>query len=227
MRDPIQLKNNVITYDPRLDRIEQFDERSRNFPIRELLPPKNPRSYTWSCYAYLDQGSEGACVGFSWSHELAARPKVVLSMNNAGARALYKEAQLHDEWPGENYSGTSVIAAAKVLKSRGKILEYRWGFGLDDALMALSYKGPGVAGLNWYEGMMQPDSRGFIHPTGSVVGGHAIMINGISVTKKRVALRNSWGSDWGFGGNCYMSFEDFGRLLAEQGEFCIPVIRST
>ena len=125
-----QLKNGQTTTDPRLDRIVQFDEESREYPIRALVPTASkPRSYTWRCDAWLDQGYEGACVGFSFSHELAARPSVVKNTSYNSGIWVYNQARMVDEWPGENYDGTSVLAGAKVLTANGYFKEYRWAFG--------------------------------------------------------------------------------------------------
>jgi len=191
-----------------------------------MIPQKEPRSYTWPCGVVLDQGSEGACTGFAVAHEAAAWPCRVWSINNKTAREIYKRAQQIDEWPGEAYEGSSVLAAMKAGQERGWYQEYRWAFGLDDALLSIGHKGPGVAGLSWYTGMMETDSKGFIHPTGVVEGGHAIMVRGVNVKKEYVKLHNSWGRSWGINGTCFLSFDDFGRLLKEKGEFCIPVKRT-
>ena len=42
---------------PPLGRLVQFDERSREYPIRTLLAaePKKLKSYTWRCKQVLDQ----------------------------------------------------------------------------------------------------------------------------------------------------------------------------
>lgn len=212
------------TQDPRLDRIVEFDETSREFPIRTLVP-KKPRSYTWRCDAWLDQGREGACVGFSWSHELAARPKPVGGLTDDFAHAVYKRAQKLDQWPGETYSGTSVIAGAKAVQELGYVGEYRWAFGLDDLILAVGYAGPAVLGVNWYEGMFRPDEKGYIHPSGNLSGGHAILCHSVNVKKRYFKLHNSWGSDWGNKGECFVSFDDMDRLLKEQGEACVPIQR--
>lgn len=209
--------------DPRLDRRVQFDERSRAFPIRALVSP-TPRSYTWSCEPVLDQGREGACVGFAWAHEVAARPVVEAATNDL-ARAIYREAQTLDEWPGEGYSGTSVLAGAKVAMRRGYLTEYRWAFGLDDLVLAVG-RGPAILGINWHEGMFETDAEGYVRATGGVAGGHAILCRGVSLRNRRFLLHNSWGSSWGKNGTAWLSFDDARTLLAAQGEACVPVKRT-
>lgn len=238
------LKNTTVTSDRRLDRVVQFDERSRLFPVSAVLPPKNPRSYTWGNTLYLDQGNEGACVGFGWTHELAARPVVINGLDNNFARnAVYKEAQKVDEWPGENYEGTSVIAGAKVIQSLGYIKEYRWAFGLQDVVMTLGYAGPVVLGINWYNAMFKPDADGFIHYGGGLAGGHCILARGVHLVKKDrklpqtfdnldldksyVLLHNSWSAIWGIGGCAKLSLADLDALLKEDGEACVPLRRET
>lgn len=233
MTDDKILKDGTVTHDPRLDRLVQFDERSRAYPIRELLAVDEPRSYTWRLPVYLDQRNEGACVGFSWSHELAARPVEVQGITDQTARTVYFEAQKIDEWPGGAYDGaspfyegTSVLAGAKVVQAQGLIKEYRWAFSLNDALVAISRKGPGILGCWWFEGMMNPDAKGFIRPTGRALGGHAIVVRGVSVKNRTVRLSNSWGQGWGLNGDCFMTWEDFETVLMNQGEFCVPVVRA-
>ncbi len=214
---------------PGLGRRPFFDERSRAFPIRTLVAEKPLRSYTWSCGVNLDQGSEGACVGFAFGHEISARP-LVQPVTNEYARDVYLDAQKVDAWPGEDYSGTSVLAGAKVCQARGHFAEYRWAFGLSDLQLALGYAGPAVLGLNWYTGQMTPDSTGRIRPTGSIEGGHAILAYRVWLPNStrpegQVWLWNSWGSDWGKGGACWLTFADLERLLHEDGEAVVPIGR--
>lgn len=209
-----------------LGRLVEFDERSRSFPIRTTIPVTYaPRSYTWRCEVQLNQGNVGACVGFSWAAELAARPAVIPNITDVMGFNLYHEAQRLDEWPGEAYEGSSVLGGAKAIKARGFLEEYRWAFGLDDLVLAIGYRGPAVLGINWYSGMFSPDNAGIIHPTGNVVGGHAILANGVSISKRLIRLHNSWGQWWGINGDAFISFDDLNRLLHEQGEACIPIKR--
>jgi hypothetical protein len=211
------------------DRVPSFDPRSRAFPIRTLLTSTTPRSYTWGCNVVLDQGPDGACVGFAWSHERAARP-VAVPTTYDDAFSLYKQAQLLDEWADTPpYEGTSVLAGAKVAMGRAWLREFRWCFGLNDVLAAVSRHGPVVLGVNWYTGMLDTDDRGFIHVEGDVVGGHAILARGVSVSQRTVLLHQSWSPSWGgtrWGpGTCLISWDDLERLLYEQGEACAPVLR--
>jgi hypothetical protein len=212
-----------------LDRLPEFDDKSRSFNVRAVVPVTEPRSYTWACTPNLDQGSEGACVGFSWTHERAARPKPDLDVTDAEALAIYQMARRLDQWPGEDYDGTSVIAGAKAAQTAGWLTEYRWAFNVHDALVAISRKGPAVIGVNWYSGMWDADRDGFLHVEGNVVGGHAILVRGVDVVRERVLLHNSWGRGWGGTakgpGTAWLSFADFERLLREDGECCIPTAR--
>lgn len=218
-------------HDPRLDRIVLFDERSRAFPIRQTIREegiKQPRSYTWRCFEQLDQGREGACVGFGWAHELAARPGAVLGITNQSAQSIYHVARTLDPWEGENYEGTAVISGAKAMQQLypGKIKEYRWCFSLADLVLTVGYLGPVVAGTYWHEGMHRPSSDGIITATGSITGGHCYLVTGGNIRTNMFRIRNSWGSNWGIQGDAFISFSDMEKLLMNQGEGCVPLMRA-
>jgi len=180
----------------------------------------------------LDQGREGSCCGHGAAHELAARP-VVKPVTSELAFDLYKSAQKIDEWPGESYSGTSVLAVMKVMQERGLIGEYRWCLDMNDLIYTVG-RGPVVIGVDWYKTMVTPDEKGFIHVGDDVIGGHCLLINGqkvvqkngvISQEKSYFRLHNSWGQDWGVNGECFISFLDMSRLMAANGDFAVPVKR--
>lgn len=215
--------------DRTFDRVPRFDERSRKYPITAVLRsgavPLKPRSYTWGCPVWLDQGSEGACTGFAVTHEAAARPVMVSGVSNELAIEVYHRAQYFDEWTGEDYEGSSVLGAIKAGKERGWYGEYRWAFGVNDLALAVGHQGPAVLGVNWYEGMMQPSAGGLIRPDGKLAGGHAILCIGYNHRMGMFKLHNSWGIKWGDRGECFISYKDMDRLLKEQGEACIPVRR--
>lgn len=229
MSDQIQLRGGFTTKDPRLDRLPEKDPKSRAFPIRTLVADVQPRSMSWAVPVVLDQGREGACVGFSWSHELAGRPVQVKNITNDTALALYRQAQVLDDYPGEDYSGSSVLGGAKAVEQQGHLKEYRWAFGLDDLILALGYHGPAVLGIDWYGSMYEPTYRDgdyWINVEGEKVGGHAILANGVSIRRRAIKLHNSWGYDWGDRGEAWVSWDDMRRLLGDGGEACIPVRRT-
>ncbi|MDD5706625.1 MAG: hypothetical protein PHR35_11940 [Kiritimatiellae bacterium] len=99
------------------DRLVCFDDRSRAFPIRTAGVARLPRTMQWACNAWLDQGSEGACVGFGLAHELAAEPAVCKVSARFARERIYWEAQRRDGFAGGDYPGakpkvpgTSVLA---------------------------------------------------------------------------------------------------------------------
>lgn len=226
----IQLKNGQLSQDPRLDRVPTVDSRNNDYPIRALLSPSlEPRSYTWRCPVHLNQGSEGACVGFAWAQELAARPVAVPTVDGTFARQIYREAQELDEWPGHDYEGTSTLGGAKAVQARGFLEEYRWAFDLHDLVMAIGHHGPGVMGINWYDSMFNTGEDGFIRVSAdaSVAGGHDILVIGVSLRREAFRLHNSWGMGWGEDGEAWISFADVNRLVFhEDGDACIPVRRA-
>lgn len=229
------LRDGSSTTDRRLGRLIQVDERSAAYPIRALLSSeqlKTPRSYTWNVGINLDQGAEGACVGFAFAHELAARPVIVSGLTNDYARGIYREAQKLDPWPGgeysgavPNYQGTSVLAGVKAVAAMRHYSEYRWAESELDLRVSLGYKGPVVLGCYWYEGMFESDSSLYIRPTGAIVGGHCILVYGVSVSERYYKLWNSWGAGWGIGGACRVTFDDMAFLLKNDGEAVIPIRR--
>jgi len=206
-----------------LDRIPHTDPR--NWPAR-MLTARPPRNCSWRAGIVLDQGGEGACVGFGWTAELGATPKII-PISDAEALYNYRLAVAIDRAEGRYYrSGATVLAGAKAMRSAGYIREFRWGDGLYDTLSALSWSGPVVLGIDWHESMYEaPD--GLVTVSGAIAGGHCILATGVSVRHKTVTLRNSWGPDWGNGGSAKIAWADLQMLLAAGGEACVPVGRST
>jgi Papain family cysteine protease len=223
----IQLKGGCRTRDPRLDRIPQFDERSRRFSVAHRAPEliaQKPMSKRWTVGVWLDQGSEGACTGFSRAHALAATPRPWSGLTEEDAKRLYRRARQLDEWPGEDYEGSSVIAACKAAVEDGKLSRYIWSFTLEEFILGLSYKGPAVTGCNWHEGMYDANDAGYIEPTGDIIGGHAVLIHGqhlvpggtgpwgIDLDASYIIFWNSWGPTWGEKGTARMTMRNWDAL---------------
>ena len=101
----------------------------------------------------LDQGTEGACTGFGLAtvaNYLLTRRKVVPDRTPVSPRMLYELARRHDEWPGENYSGSSARGAMKAWHKHGVCSEDKWPYvasnanqgGLTDARTADAMRRP-------------------------------------------------------------------------------------
>jgi len=143
---------------------------------------------------------------------------------------LYHECQLNDEWPGEDYDGTSVRGLFKVFQAHKYVSNYSWAFDIDSVVHHLLTVGPVVFGTNWYNSMFYPDSKtGFISvkEESGIAGGHAYMIKGANLKKvcpdgSKGAIRfiNSWSKSWGVNGMAFMSFKDADRLIKNWGEAC-------
>lgn len=207
-----------------LGRIPEFDERSRQFRATALLTETaQPITKTWRRGGAYDQGATPHCVAFTGKGILNTAPASSLEVYDVRSKystdQFYAGAQRLDQWPGENYDGTSGLGLAKYLREVALIKEYRWCFGLTDVLLALSYEGPVGIGVNWYTNMFYPNSYGYIGPGGEVEGGHEVELIGVDTSKRHVIGMNSWGTGWGpLNGRFLMTYDVLDRLLSEQGD---------
>lgn len=214
----------VIPTRPGMGRgLVNHDDRSKNFRAVALTDQTRPRSHTWRRGAAYDQGQTSQCVAYTGKGILNSQTLSRLTpyrLRHAIDPAdLYAGAQRADEYAGENYDGTSGLGLLRYLKAQGTITAYHWAFGLDEALIALSWVGPVGIGVQWLEGMEEPDLNDTIHATGDTVGGHEVELTAIDVANQRVTLTNSWGTGWSrIGGRAHLSFTDLGKLLAADGD---------
>lgn len=204
-----------------LGRFVAPDERDEKYLLRELSGTPSLASLPEYRYHYspwcLDQGNQPQCVGFSTKTMLLNGPVQQKNPDPTPAD-LYFYAQRNDEWPGEDYGGTSVRAGMKAAAYYGKLAEYRWAFTLDDAVRWLLMNGPLVVGFDFYEGMAQPDRDYFMHPTGNLQGGHAFGLIGANRVQKKVRVLNNWGTAWSDRGRAWLSFDALEFLINSNGE---------
>lgn len=138
---------------------------------------------------FYNQGNEGACVGFSES-----RAKSLIDRTRYGGRWLYKEAQKIDEWPGENYEGTSVRAGLEIMRTRGHRR-------LINGVLQEERIGDGIAAYRWAT---------------SVDEVHSILKMPLADSLGGVPLLNSWGR--GYPHITWLPDAVLDRLLGEDGE---------
>lgn len=199
-----------------------------NFSADDLIagPTLRPWRYHYTGGVVLDQGVEGACVGFGLAHQLNAGPITMRpQLTSPEARAIYLEAQRFDEWPGEGYSGSSVNGGCLALRAAGRIESFHWAFTLNDVVDAVLRLGPVTMGTDWYTGMMNPDLSGMLRATGQIEGGHAYLLAGANRILRKAKIKNSWGSGWGERGHAWISFDDLERLILQNGEAAIIIER--
>lgn len=228
--------------DPRLDWVSKHDQRSLdNYPMAERLATQaveiQPRR--WHPGVTLDQGREGACVGFGWTQELLTSPRPFDTTATVGsnyAQGYYHETLLHDDIPGEADTGTSVLAGAQTAVRRGHMDEYRWCENVEEIRDSIITEGPVVIGIPWYYDMYWTRDSGLVTVGGDVVGGHCILLDEYHPGKRLVGedyharfegfgWHNSWGNSYGVNGRGFIRIEDLRDLLKDWGEACVPVGR--
>lgn len=249
MPDLVKLRDGTEVADPRLDRLVQFDELSRNFPVTSAAAEPAPRKtkiHRLPAVYLGNQGREGACAEYAVTHELAAHPVVVPVATLRKIRdehLIYWPAQRGDQWAGGSYpgavpfyEGTSVLSVLKVGRQLGFFDGFRWAFGIDQAITGVLTESSAVIGVDWTEGQFEPrPDSGLIRVDGQVLGGHAVAwigcefgvkLAGEGAKKWDVAvLAQSWGLDHGVRGRVRLPLEDMDRLLRQQGECAFTVGR--
>jgi hypothetical protein len=217
-------------------RVDDEDRKYLMHPRREEA--KSVIRRNWYNKTFLDQGFTSECVVHSMDSYFTASPVRNVSFGSAQRRTqVYKEIQRnYDEWPGDDYDGTSVRGAAKWAKANGFISSYHWAFACEpiiDHILAET-GGPVMMGTIWDDAMMETDKYGFIHSSQTEAddAGHAWVILGADREKiyrptGDVGVVNgltSWGP-WGKRRNSrfYMTFKELDKLTKLEGEACIAI----
>lgn len=211
----------------------RFLMRAARPQIHAAIGKPKPRTRTYRDGPVLDQGETSQCVGFSIRGFLDGAPIMSKPTDPPSAKKIYQEAQARDEWPGQNYNGTSVRGGMKALVDLGLVQSYVWGQTVDEAIAWMNGGyGTAVVGTNWYTEMSDVDDKGFMRePAPSMatpIGGHAWRLIWYDVKRQGVLMRNSWGHEFGFvkggqpSGYAYVRPEFLVRLLREDGEIAGP-----
>ncbi|MBF0630359.1 MAG: C1 family peptidase [Magnetococcales bacterium] len=135
---------------PELDaRPDRLDLRDRMYcpPVRSLIPrwpseemiEQGLENYI-NANLILDQGQEGACTGFGlacvvnyllwyrWYLTRGNDSKNPYPFPSVSPRMLYHLARFYDEWPGEDYEGSSCRGALKAWHKHGVCFESTWPY---------------------------------------------------------------------------------------------------
>jgi hypothetical protein len=188
----------------------------------------------------LDQGSEGACTGFGLAtvanYLLRARGQNPTA-DEVSAWMLYAMAKRYDEWPGENYNGSSARGAMKGWFKHGLCAYALWKERDPDPTLEEKRSADALARpLGAYFRVNHKDlvsmhaaisETGILYATArvhdgwqavksgdenieyrpGVIGGHAFAIVGFD--RRGFWIQNSWGGKWGTGGLANLSYADW------------------
>jgi hypothetical protein len=209
---------------PILDRHPFLDERSKRpeYRARTLIGPTARYRRIWRVRPEpLNQGREGACVGFACAGLLAATP-IQHIVSDASALSLYRKAREVDEEEGRHYSsGATILAGVKACHRLGLYKRYVWNFGIDDTIDWIVRRGPVILGIPWYESMYETDKDGLIEISGELAGYHGILANGYwpkhPLFGDTLVLTNSWGSGYGLRGKGFLPIPSADKLLQHEG----------
>jgi hypothetical protein len=161
-----------------------------------------------SWWGWYNQGNEGACVAFAISRMMSN-----LNRRRYAPWELYRLAQMTDEWPGENYSGTSVRAGLDVVATQGMWLPVDGRIDVGKGPVAKE----GIEVYRWANDVK--DVAACLSPKDN---GKVILDQGY------VTILNSWGNDPtnGYPHKTRLSLEDLERLVfAENGECAVSTDR--
>jgi hypothetical protein len=200
-------------------------------PEKKLLTAARNLDYRyWTAGDLQDQLDTPHCVEYSGRGLLEASPH----RNQAEGiprGSIYSWCQDNDEWAGDDYDGTSVHALMKWLKDNGYVSSYEWARTVDELHAHLMTRGPAIAGTTWTSQMSYIDEFGYARFDGEDYGGHAYLIRGgnqkakdpVTGTYGKAKIRNSWGVDYGEGGEAWITYKDLQDLIDDYGEVALPI----
>lgn len=190
----------------------------------------------------LNQGTEGACTGFGLAavaNFLLRRRAVTSDPRPVSPRMFYEMAKRYDEWPGEEYSGSSARGAMKGWHKHGVCLQKIWPYNARKARAILTRERALNAAerpLGAYYRVNHQDLAamhsalaevGILYASASVHEGWGQIDAHDGVIPRNDArrgghafalvgydergfwLQNSWGSRWGRGGFALITYEDW------------------
>jgi len=189
----------------------------------------------------LDQGREGACTGFALAtvaHYLLAKRYGLKNLTPVSPWMLYAMAKRYDEWPGEDYEGSSARGAMKAWHKHGVCSDRLWTHrsgkvkrDLNDPQASDAAQRP----LGAYYRVNHKDlvamhsaiaEVGILYATGLVhEGWERIDSDGVIPLKETIRgghafalvgydergfwFQNSWGNTWGKNGFALITYDDW------------------
>lgn len=227
-------------FDARPDTLD-FRDQMYTATLYEVPTSINLEEYLAWEVPVLDQDQEGACTGFGLAtvaNYLLRKRKVIPDQKPVSPRMLYEMAKRYDEWPGQDYSGSSARGAMKGWHKHGvcgeEFAPYNTKgekFRLSNDRTSNALKRP----LGAYYRVNHQDlvalhsalaEVGILYATGSVhdgwnhVGEDGVIpytseiLGGhafaiIAYDQRGFWIQNSWGTTWGKAGLALITYDDW------------------
>ena len=231
-------RNRTLNANPDVPDFRDYIYEPALIQIQEVMNPQLDQKI-------LDQHSEGACTGFSLAACINYLYKTSEQDIQVSTRMLYEMAKKSDEWPGENYDGSSLRGAIGGWKNMGVCTESMWPYRTTNkgtltitraenarkhTIGAYYRIKPEIthfhAALNEVGIIAVSASvhRGWNNPVDGIIkyhkkkdGGHAFAIVGYN--EDGFWIQNSWGNSWGNNGLALWSYEDWNENIMDAWVF--------
>jgi hypothetical protein len=227
----------------RLGRHQELDSRSLRFLAPPPPGPIKPARWL-SPLPILDQGDLGSCVGNTATEHIAqlfgATDLGQIKLNGFDltgdaaadetfAREVYHRCTVADGFPGDwppDDTGSSGLAACKVLKAAGLITDYVHAT-TRQALGGLLQSSSVMFGGPWFSSWFSPKGDGaFVDDdpnweASGVAGGHEWLIEALEAwddddpAKCIIVGRNHWRQTWGASGRFRMRLSTYERIKSQ------------
>jgi C1A family cysteine protease len=218
-------------------RFDPHDNRDMPFKAGKITLPSAVNNLEYIT-PIRNQQHEGSCVGFAVTKAVEmAYWKKTLKRSDLSERWAYEFAKQNDEWPGNNYEGSSVRGGLKGVHKAGlcpealwpyvagkpgrpkkaaikeaakfKIKSYKKIVGMQDIKAAVFRNGVVVASAMVHDGWMRPNKRTAVIPYKPKFKdlGGHAFIIA-GYNKKGLIVVNSWGKGWGKKGWALLKNQD-------------------
>ncbi|MEM9624438.1 MAG: C1 family peptidase, partial [Pseudomonadota bacterium] len=205
----------------------------------------------------LDQGTEGACTGFALAAVINLLNMKRGEAFSASPRMLYEMARKHDEWPGEDYQGSSCRGAIRGWRNMGVCSSRAWPYKPDspgtltiDRAMAARHNPLGAYYrlrpdvVDYHAALNEVDAiyvSARVHDGWSapqVRDDYAVIQPGgeptgghafalVGYNHLGFLVQNSWGEDWGKDGFAIWLYEDWQAHVSDGWVFRLGIATPT
>ncbi|NUS01937.1 MAG: hypothetical protein HOV97_05165 [Nonomuraea sp.] len=91
-------------------------------------------------------------------------------------------------------TGSNGLASCKTAQHTGDGAEYQWIFTGADGIIQAVMDGKAISvGTKWYGDMFEVDAKGYLNPTGGMVGGHQWIVRGYDLSEDAAFGLCWWG----------------------------------